>query len=71
MSENLLKEIVYENQNLKYFHILSTLYVVGILISLTVSARLFPLHIPLTGFVIFLTGGTWTIPFTIIIAIQF
>lgn len=67
MNESLLKEIVYEKQNLKYFYILSTLYVVGILTSLTVSARLFPFHIPLTNFVILLTGGTWTIPFTFFI----
>lgn len=67
MNENLLQEITYEKQNLKYFYILSTLYVVSILISLTVSARLFPFHVPLTNFDILLTGGTWTIPFTFFI----
>ena len=67
MSNSLLTEITYEKQNLKYFHILSTLYVVGILTSLIVSARLFPFHIPFTAFIIFLTGGTWTIPFTFFI----
>ena len=67
MNTNLLQEITYEQQNLKYFYILSTLYVVGILTSLTVSARLFPFHIPLTSYDILLTGGTWTIPFTFFI----
>lgn len=67
MNQQLLNEIVYEKQNLKYFHILSTLYIVGILTSLTVSARLFPFHIPFTAFIIFLTSGTWTIPFTFFI----
>ncbi|HLB43180.1 MAG TPA: queuosine precursor transporter [Gammaproteobacteria bacterium] len=67
MKENLLNEIIYEKQNLKYFYILSTLYIVGILTSLTVSARLFPFQIPLTSTVILLTGGTWTIPFTFFI----
>ena len=67
MNNNLLTEIVYERQNLKYFHIFSTLYIVGVLTSLTVSARLFPFHVPFTDFTIFLTGGTWTIPFTFFI----
>lgn len=67
MTENLLNEIFDENQNLKYFFILSSLYISGILLSITVSARLFPLHLPFTNSAILLTGGTWTIPFTFFI----
>jgi queuosine precursor transporter len=37
------------------------------LLSLTVSAKLFPLHIPLLNWNIYLTGGTWTIPLTFFI----
>lgn len=64
---NLLREMAYEKQNLKYFHIISGLYVLGILTSLTVSARLIPFHIPIINFDIYLTAGTWTIPFTFFI----
>jgi uncharacterized integral membrane protein (TIGR00697 family) len=64
MNEKLLKEIINENQNLKYFFILSTFYLSSILMSITVSARLFPFHIPFTNHSILLTGGTWTIPLT-------
>lgn len=67
MSSNLLNEIADEKQNLKHFHVLSVLYILGILTSLTVSARLFPFQIPLTNTTILLTGGTWTIPFTFFI----
>jgi uncharacterized integral membrane protein (TIGR00697 family) len=67
MNEKLLREIIKENQNLNYFYIVSSLYVVSILTSITVSARLFPFHIPFTEFNIFLTGGTWTIPLTFFI----
>lgn len=67
MNEAFLNEISYEKQNLKHFYILSTLYLFGILLSITVSARLFPFHIPLINYDILLTGGTWTIPFTFFI----
>lgn len=67
MNERLLQEIVDEQQNLKYFFILSTLYLASILTSITVSARLFPFHIPFTSYDILLTGGTWTIPITFLI----
>jgi queuosine precursor transporter len=67
MNNILLNEISYEKQNLKHFHVLSVLYILGILTSLTVSARLFPFEIPFTHLTILLTGGTWTIPFTFFI----
>jgi uncharacterized integral membrane protein (TIGR00697 family) len=67
MNNNLLNEIAYEKQSLKHFHVLSVLYILGILTSITVSARLFPFEIPFTHITIFLTGGTWTIPFTFFI----
>ncbi len=67
MNRTFFHEIIDENQNLKYFHILSGLYLLGLLTSLTVSSRLFPFHIPFTGLDIYLTGGTWTIPFTFFI----
>ena len=67
MQQNLLKEITNETQNLKYFHILSAIYIASIITSLTVSARLLPLHIPWTHLTILLTGGTWTIPVTFFI----
>ena len=35
--------------------------------SITVSARLFPFHIPFTNFTILLTAGTWTIPISFFI----
>ncbi len=54
-------------QNLNYFYIFSALYVASILTSLTVSARIFPFHIPITNFAIILTAGTWTIPLTFFI----
>ena len=60
----LLNKIIIDNQNLKYFHILSTIYTVSILTSLTVSARLLPFHIPFANYQILLTGGTWVIPIT-------
>jgi uncharacterized integral membrane protein (TIGR00697 family) len=65
--QELLREISYDNQNLKYFHIFSAIYVASVLTSLLVSARLFPFHIPFTNFTILLTGGTWTIPITFFI----
>lgn len=52
------------DQSSKYFYILASVYVASMLTSLTVSARLFPFHIPETGLTILLTGGTWTIPLT-------
>lgn len=67
MNEPLLKKILNENQNLKYFHILSVLYLFGIMTSLTVSARLLTIHIPIINSNILLTAGTWTIPFTFFI----
>ena len=67
MSENLLHEIIYERQNLKYFFVLSSVYLASILTSITVSARLLPFHIPFTNHDILLTGGTWTIPLTFFI----
>jgi len=67
MNKQLLNKILHENQNLNYFYILSTLYMFGILTSLTVSARLLPFHIPFTDYNILLSGGTWVIPFTFFI----
>lgn len=66
-SKELLSEITDSKQNLKYFHILSVIYIASIMTSLTMSARLFPFHIPLTSFSILLTGGTWTIPLSFFI----
>lgn len=60
--KELINEITAEIQGLKYFHILSAIYIAGMITSITVSARLFPFHIPLTNFTILLTAGTWTIP---------
>ncbi|OGT33643.1 MAG: hypothetical protein A3C44_00690 [Gammaproteobacteria bacterium RIFCSPHIGHO2_02_FULL_39_13] len=65
--QNLLTELTDDHQGLKYFHILAIIYVAGMMTSLTVSARLFPFHIPLTHFTILLTGGTWTIPLSFFI----
>lgn len=65
--KNLLTELTDDHHGLKYFHILAVIYVAGIMTSLTVSARLFPFHIPLTHFTILLTGGTWTIPLSFFI----
>lgn len=67
MNDTLLNKIIHEKQNLKYLHVLSSLYIFGILTSITVSARLFSFHIPLTDISILLTGGTWTVPFTFFI----
>lgn len=67
MNKQLLNKLIHENQNLNYFYILSTLYMFGILTSLTVSARLLPFHIPFTDYNILLSGGTWIIPFTFFI----
>lgn len=67
MNSGLLNEIILERQNLKHFHVLSSLYILGIITSLTVSARLYPFYIPFTNFEILITGGTWTIPFTFFI----
>lgn len=67
MNEALLKEIIDEKQNLKYLYVLSSLYIASILTSLTVSARLIPIHLPFANFEILLTGGTWTIPLTFFI----
>ncbi|HLB56760.1 MAG TPA: queuosine precursor transporter [Coxiellaceae bacterium] len=68
MSEKkLLNEISSDGQNLKYFYILTAIYIAGMITSLTVAARLFPFHIPMTNFTILLTGGTWTIPLSFFI----
>ena len=67
MNDTLLKEIIDEKQNLKYLYILSSIYIASILTSLTVSARLIPIHLPFSNFEILLTGGTWTIPLTFFI----
>ncbi len=56
-----------DKQQLKYFFILSAIYIAGMMTSLTVSARLFPFHIPMTDITILLTGGTWTIPISFFI----
>ena len=65
--KKLLSTITDKNQNLKYFYILSSIYVAGLIASLTVAARLFPLHVPIVNMTILLTGGTWTIPFSFFI----
>ncbi|PIQ43211.1 MAG: hypothetical protein COV52_01720 [Gammaproteobacteria bacterium CG11_big_fil_rev_8_21_14_0_20_46_22] len=67
MEQRLLREVSTDNQNLKYFPILSMIYIAGMMTSLTVSARLLPLHIPMTNFTILLTAGTWTIPLSFFI----
>lgn len=67
MNRQLLNNIMHEKQSVKHFHILSTLYMFGILTALTVSARLLPFHIPFTDYIILLSGGTWIIPFTFFI----
>ena len=67
MEKKLLNKLMHENQNLKYFYILSSFYMLGVLTSLTVSARLFPFHIPFTDYNVLLSGGTWIIPFTFFI----
>lgn len=67
MNKYLLKKIISDEQNLKYFHFLSILYFFSLLTSLTVSARLFTFHIPLLNLDILLTAGTWTIPLTFFI----
>lgn len=66
-SEKRFCKIPEEIQGLKYFHILCIIYIAGMMASLTVSARLFPFHIPLTNFTILLTAGTWTIPLSFFI----
>jgi uncharacterized PurR-regulated membrane protein YhhQ (DUF165 family) len=65
--KELLTELTDEKQHLKYFYILAAIYIAGMLTSLTVSARLFDFHIPMTHFTILLTGGTWTIPLSFFI----
>ena len=67
MNRNLINDILINKNSTKYLHILSGFYVAVVLVSLIVSARIFPFHIPLTQHVIFLTGGTWTIPLTFFI----
>lgn len=67
LHNELLKDFTDNIQKLKHFHILATIYVVSIITSLTVSARLQPFHIPFTHFTIFLTAGTWTIPISFFI----
>lgn len=68
MSEKkLLTEISDDGQNLKYFYILTAIYIAGMITTLTVSARLFPLHIPMTSFTILSTGGAWIIPLSFFI----
>lgn len=67
MPHELIREFTENTQKLQYFHILATIYVAGIITSLTVSARLIPFHIPMTHFTILLTAGTWTIPLSFFI----
>lgn len=67
LNKELLSEFTDSTQRLKYFHILATIYVVGIITSLTVSARLISFHIPFTDLTILLTAGTWTIPLSFFI----
>lgn len=65
--KKLLTEISGDRQNLKYFYILTAIYIAGMITTLTVSARLFPLHIPMTNFTLLSTGGAWTIPLSFFI----
>ncbi len=65
--QQLLNEILNDRQSFKHFHIFSDFYIASILTSLIVSARISPLHVPFTNFVIFCTAGTWTIPGTFFI----
>src|SRR3990167_3741843 len=68
MSEKkLLKKISNDGQHLKYFHILAVIYITGLIATLTVSARLFPLHVPMTNFTLLSTGGAWIIPLSFFI----
>lgn len=68
MSEKkLLKKISNDGQHLKYFHILAAIYITGLIATLTVSARLFPLHVPMTNFTLLSTGGAWIIPLSFFI----
>ncbi len=62
-----LKKIPKENQNLKYFYIFSMIYVASMMMSLTVSARLIPFHLPYSHIELILTAGTWTIPLTFLV----
>lgn len=54
-------------QPLKYFYILACFYVATMIASLTVSARIMPVTIPFFKYVVFLTAGTWTIPFSFLL----
>lgn len=67
MKKEILNEIVYEKQNLKYFYILSLFYFMVMSTSLTLSARLVPVHIPFTDTHILVTGATWIIPLSFLI----
>jgi queuosine precursor transporter len=65
--KKLITELTNNNQQFKYFYILTAIYIAGMMTSLTVSARLFPFQIPFTHMTILLTGGTWTIPLSFFI----
>ena len=65
--KTLLSEITDNTQHLQYFYLLAAIYIAGMMTSITVSARLFPFHIPMTHFTVLLTGGTWTIPLSFFI----
>ncbi len=67
LHNELLNEFTDNTQRFKYFHILASIYVAGIITSLTVSARLLPFHVPFTDITILLTAGTWTIPLSFFI----
>ncbi len=67
LNQELIGEFTEKTQGLKYFHVLAVIYIVGIITSLTVSARLIPFHIPFTDVIILLSGGTWTIPLSFFI----
>lgn len=67
MNHELLHEISSQKQNLKYFHVLCCIYIAGLIASITVSARLLPIHIPFTHLSVLVTGGTWIIPISFFI----
>lgn len=67
MSTPIVRKSKQEYLKLRYFHILTSFYILGIITSLTVSARLVPFQIPFTNFKILLTAGTWIIPISFFI----
>lgn len=55
------------SKRFKYFHILAIFYVVTLMGSLILSARLMPVTLPFTNISLLLTGGTWIIPLSFLV----